>query len=53
MELQLILDGRHDLVGQLYRQLRDAILHGRLATGDRLPATRYLAERLEVSRSWR
>ncbi len=50
MELQLILDGRHDLVGQLYRQLRDAILHGRLATGDRLPATRYLAERLEVSR---
>ncbi|MFH0019924.1 hypothetical protein, partial [Pseudomonas aeruginosa] len=25
MELQLILDGRHDLVGQLYRQLRDAI----------------------------
>ncbi|MFU6901257.1 PLP-dependent aminotransferase family protein [Pseudomonas aeruginosa] len=46
MELQLILDGRHDLVGQLYRQLRDAILHGRLATGERLASEGFLEGRV-------
>ncbi|WPC05023.1 PLP-dependent aminotransferase family protein [Pseudomonas benzenivorans] len=50
MELHLALDGRQDLAGQLYRQLRAAILDGRLAAGDRLPSMRFLAERLAVSR---
>lgn len=50
MELHLTLDGRQDLAGQLYRQLRAAILDGRLAAGDRLPPMRFLAERLQVSR---
>ncbi|MBW8871538.1 MAG: PLP-dependent aminotransferase family protein [Leifsonia sp.] len=35
----------------MYRQLRDAVLDGRLRRGERLPATRELAERLQVSRS--
>jgi GntR family transcriptional regulator/MocR family aminotransferase len=50
LELQIGLDGRQDLVGQLYRQLRAAVLDGRLRSGDRLPPTRFLAERLGVSR---
>jgi GntR family transcriptional regulator/MocR family aminotransferase len=50
MELHLTLDGSQDLAGQLYRQLRVAILDGRLAAGDRLPPMRFLAERLQVSR---
>jgi len=50
VELHLTLDGRQDLAGQLYRQLRAAILDGRLAAGDRLPPMRFLAERLQVSR---
>jgi GntR family transcriptional regulator/MocR family aminotransferase len=36
---------------QLYTKLRDAILSGRLAAGVRLPATRVLADELEVSRN--
>lgn len=35
----------------LYGQLRDAILEGRLAPGLQLPSTRSLAERLRVSRN--
>jgi len=50
LELHLALNGRQDLAGQLYRQLRTAILDGRLAAGDRLPPMRFLAERLQVSR---
>lgn len=50
MELHLDLDPRLPLANQLYRQLREAILTGRLAGGDRLPPTRYLAQRLQVSR---
>src|SRR5581483_2279 len=34
----------------LYRELRAAILHGRLKTGVRLPATREFAERYRLSR---
>jgi GntR family transcriptional regulator/MocR family aminotransferase len=36
---------------QLYQQLRDAILSGRLAPGSRLPSTRDLAADLDVSRN--
>jgi GntR family transcriptional regulator / MocR family aminotransferase len=50
VDLPLDLHDRHDLTGQLYRQLRAAIVDGRLAAGARLPSTRDLARRLEVSR---
>jgi GntR family transcriptional regulator / MocR family aminotransferase len=45
------LVGRGNLTGEIYRQIRQAILDGRLAAGDRLPATRELARSLSVSRS--
>jgi GntR family transcriptional regulator / MocR family aminotransferase len=35
---------------QLYRRIRDAIASGRLASGDRLPATRTLAGELGIAR---
>src|SRR5260221_8559327 len=49
----LLLDRAADVAlhTQLYRQLRDAILTGRLAAGARLPSTRDLARELEVSRN--
>ena len=40
-----------DRAGQIYRQLRLAILERRLREGDRLPPTRELARRLGVSRT--
>jgi GntR family transcriptional regulator/MocR family aminotransferase len=45
------LVGRKDLTGEIYRQLRRAILDGRLPPGGRLPPTRELARRLNVSRT--
>jgi GntR family transcriptional regulator / MocR family aminotransferase len=51
VDLQLTLTGHTDLGSQLYRQLRDAVLDGRLRDGERLPATRELASRLAVSRN--
>ncbi|WP_326819496.1 MocR-like pyridoxine biosynthesis transcription factor PdxR [Streptosporangium sp. NBC_01756] len=51
MEFHVSLDGRHDLSGQIYRQIRTAILDGRLQPGEPLPPTRELARRLEVSRN--
>jgi GntR family transcriptional regulator/MocR family aminotransferase len=51
VELHVTLAGRRDLAGQVYRQLRAAIVDGRLRPGDALPATRELATRLAVSRS--
>ncbi|MFI6504951.1 PLP-dependent aminotransferase family protein [Nonomuraea typhae] len=45
------LDGRGDLAARIYRQLLDAILDGRLRSGERLPPTRELARRLDVSRN--
>jgi GntR family transcriptional regulator/MocR family aminotransferase len=44
------LVGRRDLSGEIYRQLRDAIINGVLRSGDRLPASRELARTLSVSR---
>ncbi len=45
------LVGRGDLAGEIYRQIRQAILDGGLKAGDRLPSTRELARSLAVSRS--
>ena len=47
----LILAPGHGLVHQLYEQLRDRVLDGRLPAGDRLPASRILARSLGVSRN--
>ena len=51
MEFHVSLVGRNDLTGEIYRQLRRAILDGRLPPGSRLPATRELAGQLSVSRT--
>lgn len=50
MDLHITFTSRRDLVGQLHRQVRAAILDGRLRAGERLPATRDLAARLGISR---
>ena len=51
MDFHVGLEDRRDLAGQIYRQVRDAILDGRLRVGEVLPATRELARRLAVSRN--
>lgn len=51
MDLHVSLSGKGHLTADLYRQLKQAILDGRLRPGDGLPATRELARRLEVSRN--
>ena len=51
VEVHVSLVGRKDLTGEIYRQLRRAILDGRLPPGGRLPPTRELARRLSVSRT--
>lgn len=45
-----LVDGR-DIVTQIYRELRAAVLDGRLAAGQALPPTRELAAGLKVSRN--
>ncbi|AMM26379.1 MocR-like pyridoxine biosynthesis transcription factor PdxR [Variovorax sp. PAMC 28711] len=50
MELHVVIEGGKDLTGQLVRQLGDAIRAGRLATGEKLPPSRLLAEQLGLSR---
>ncbi len=50
MELHLVIEGRKDLTGQVYRQLVDAIRGGRLAHGQQLPPSRLLAQQLGISR---
>ncbi|GIH21391.1 MocR-like pyridoxine biosynthesis transcription factor PdxR [Rugosimonospora africana] len=51
MDLHVSLAGRGDLAARIYRQILDAILDGRLRAGERLPPTRELARRLDVSRN--
>jgi GntR family transcriptional regulator / MocR family aminotransferase len=51
VDLHVSLDGGGDLAGQIYRQVRDAILDGRLRLGQPLPPTRELAIRLAVPRN--
>ncbi|WP_322069534.1 MocR-like pyridoxine biosynthesis transcription factor PdxR [Paraburkholderia bannensis] len=50
MDLHVTVSGQRDLAGQIYRQLRERIVDGRLAGGTRLPSTRELAQQLGVSR---
>lgn len=49
--MHVSLVGRRDLAGEIYRQLREAILAGRLHGGEPLPPTRVLAARLNVART--
>jgi GntR family transcriptional regulator/MocR family aminotransferase len=51
VEFHVSLVGRKDLAGEIYRQLRRAILDGRFQPGDALPPSRELARRLSVSRT--
>jgi GntR family transcriptional regulator/MocR family aminotransferase len=51
MDVHVSLVGRKDLSGEIYRQLRQAIVAGRLRPGDALPPTRALARSLSVSRT--
>jgi len=53
MELTLQLEAESELPlhQQIYDQLRDAILSGQLRSHQRLPASRYLAQTLGVSRT--
>ena len=50
MDIHIAVEGRHDLAGQIYRQLRAGIVEGRLTGGTQLPSTRDLATQLGVSR---
>ena len=45
------LVGRSGLADEIYRQVRTAIIEGRLVEGQLLPPSRELARRLSVSRS--
>lgn len=51
MDVHVSLVGRKNLGGEIYRQLRRAILDGRLRIGDQLPPSRFLARSLSVSRT--
>lgn len=53
MELPLSIDPSSTVAlhRQVYDAIRSAILHGRLRAGDRLPATRVLADQLSLSRT--
>src|SRR6185436_7637163 len=51
IDLHIHLDDRDNLARTIYTQLREAILAGRLRRGDRVPPTRELARRLDVSRN--
>jgi len=51
MDLHVQIEGRGDRADRIYRQVRDAIRSGRLRHGERMPASRDLAEQLSVSRT--
>lgn len=50
MELHIVIEGEKDLAGQLYRQIREAILAGRLVDGEQVSPSRLLAQQLSLSR---
>jgi len=51
MEFHVSLIDRKDLSGEIYRQMRRAIIDGRLRPGQFLPSSRELARRLSVART--
>jgi GntR family transcriptional regulator / MocR family aminotransferase len=51
VEVAVRLDRSRGLAGQIHRQLRDAVLDGRLRRDEALPSSRDLAEQLKVSRN--
>jgi GntR family transcriptional regulator/MocR family aminotransferase len=51
MSFHVSLVGRKDLGGEIYRQIRQAILDGRLRPGDQLSPSRDLARALTLSRA--
>lgn len=51
MELSILIEGGSRLSDQVYRGIRRAILDGRLAVNERLPASRDLGRQLKVSRN--
>jgi GntR family transcriptional regulator/MocR family aminotransferase len=51
VDVQVTLHGRADITGQVFDQLRAAIVNRDLRPGDRLPPTRELAHQLQVSRT--
>jgi GntR family transcriptional regulator/MocR family aminotransferase len=51
MEVHVSLKGSAQLADSVYRQLKEAVLDGRLRAGEPLPSTRELARRLSVSRN--
>src|SRR5207342_3531710 len=50
VELHVSLDGAGDRAARIYLTVREAVVDGRLAAGDRVPATRDLARQLGVAR---
>ena len=50
MDLHVTLEGPGDRVARIYHALREAVVDGRLADGDRVPASRDLARQLGVAR---
>jgi GntR family transcriptional regulator / MocR family aminotransferase len=50
MDLQLSISGKRNITQQIYQQLRQRILDGRVTSGERLPASRELASELSVAR---
>jgi GntR family transcriptional regulator / MocR family aminotransferase len=50
-DLAIRIEGQTGLAAQLYRELRRAILEGRLRSGERLPSSRNLALMLGLSRN--
>ena len=51
MEFHVSLIDRTDLSREIYRQIKRAIVDGRLRPGESLPPSRELARRLSVARS--
>lgn len=51
MDLTIQISGHRELSRQIYAKLREGIVQGRLTAGEKLPSTRELAMRLDVSRT--
>jgi GntR family transcriptional regulator / MocR family aminotransferase len=51
MELSILIEGGKHLSEQVYQAIRSAVLDGRLSINERVPASRELAEQLNVSRN--